>query len=62
MEHIAHRDSPEDLVRKGRDIGRRVLARAVSQHLEDRVINNGRKTMVFGGVTPHNPDAKLSSG
>jgi formyltetrahydrofolate deformylase len=34
-------------VRKGRDIERRVLARAMRQHLEDRVILNARKTVVF---------------
>jgi len=34
-------------VRKGRDIERRVLARAIRCHLEDRVILNGRKTVVF---------------
>jgi len=47
VERISHRDAPEDLVRKGRDIERRVLARAVRYHLEDRVILNGRKTVVF---------------
>ena len=47
VERISHRDTPEDLVRKGRDIERRVLARAVRHHLEDRVILNGRKTVVF---------------
>lgn len=47
VERISHRDKPEDLVRKGRDIERRVLARAVRYHLEDRVILNGRKTVVF---------------
>lgn len=47
VERISHRDTPEDLVRKGRDIERRVLARAVLNHLEDRVILNGRKTVVF---------------
>src|SRR5205085_4372797 len=46
VERISHRDSPEDLVRKGRDIERRVLARAVRYHLEDRVLLNGRKTVV----------------
>ena len=35
------------LVRKGRDIERRVLARAIRYHLADRVILNGRKTVVF---------------
>jgi formyltetrahydrofolate deformylase len=34
-------------VRKGRDIERRVLARAVRYHLEDRVILNGKKAVVF---------------
>jgi formyltetrahydrofolate deformylase len=47
VERISHRDTPEDLSRKGRDIERRVLARAVRHHLEDRVILNGRKTVVF---------------
>ena len=47
VERISHRDTPNDLVRKGRDIERRVLARAVRHHLEDRVILNGRKTVVF---------------
>jgi formyltetrahydrofolate deformylase len=47
VERISHRDTPDDLVRKGRDIERRVLARAISYHLEDRVIPNGRRTVVF---------------
>jgi formyltetrahydrofolate deformylase len=47
VERITHRDTPDDLVRKGRDIERRVLARAVRYHLEDRVLLNGRKTVVF---------------
>jgi formyltetrahydrofolate deformylase len=47
VEPISHRDTPDDLVRKGRDIERRVLARAVRDHLEDRVLLNGRKTVVF---------------
>ena len=47
VERISHRDSPDDLVRKGRDIERRVLARAVRMHLEDRVIMNARRTVVF---------------
>jgi formyltetrahydrofolate deformylase len=49
VEHITHRDTPEDLVRKGRDIERRVLARALSHHLEDRVLINRGKTVVFAG-------------
>ena len=47
VERISHRDTPEDLVRKGRDIERRVLARAVRHHVEDRVLVNGSKTVVF---------------
>jgi formyltetrahydrofolate deformylase len=47
VEWISHRETPEDLSRKGRDIERRVLARAMRHHLEDRVILNGRKTVVF---------------
>jgi formyltetrahydrofolate deformylase len=47
VEPITHRDTPDDLVRKGRDIERRVLARAVRQHLEDRILLNGSKTVVF---------------
>ena len=47
VERISHRDAPEDLVRKGSDIERRVLARAMRYHLEDRVILNGLKTVVF---------------
>lgn len=47
VEPISHRDTPEDLVRKGRDVERRVLARAVHHFLEDRVFLNGNKTVVF---------------
>jgi formyltetrahydrofolate deformylase len=43
----SHRDSPEDLVRKGRDVERSVLARAVRWHLDDRVLVYGNKTVVF---------------
>ncbi len=47
VERISHRDTPDDLVRKGRDIERRVLARAVRMHLQDRVLLNGNRTVVF---------------
>lgn len=47
VERISHRDTPDDLIRKGRDIERRVLARALRYRLEDRVLLNGRKTVVF---------------
>jgi formyltetrahydrofolate deformylase len=47
VERINHFATPDDLVRKGRDIERRVLARALTWHLEDRVFQNGRRTVVF---------------
>ena len=47
VERISHSDTAEDLVRKGRDIERRVLSRAVGLHLDGRVILNGDKTVVF---------------
>jgi formyltetrahydrofolate deformylase len=47
VEPISHRDTPEQLVRKGKDIERRVLAAAVQAHLQDRVLLNGNKTIVF---------------
>ena len=47
VEHITHADTPEDLIRKGRNIEQRVLARAVSYHLQSRVLLNGSKTVVF---------------
>jgi formyltetrahydrofolate deformylase len=47
VERVAHHDTPETLVRKGRDIERRVLSRAVAWHLDGRVILNGCKTVVF---------------
>ena len=42
-----HRDTVEDLVRKGRDVERRVLAEAVRLHIEDRVLVYNNKTIVF---------------
>jgi soluble lytic murein transglycosylase-like protein len=45
--HAQANGVPEALVRKGRDIERRVLARAVRYHLENRVLLNGRTTVVF---------------
>jgi len=47
VERISHQDQPDDLVRKGRDIERRVLSRAVHWHIEGRVILNGVRTVVF---------------
>jgi formyltetrahydrofolate deformylase len=44
---VSHRDEVEDLKRIGRDIERLVLARAVQAHLDDRVLLDGDRTIVF---------------
>lgn len=44
---ISHRDSVKDLIRRGRDLERIVLANAVSYHAEHRILVNGKKTIVF---------------
>lgn len=47
MVRVSHRDAVSDLVQKGRDVERVVLARAVKWHLEERVLQNGERTVVF---------------
>jgi formyltetrahydrofolate deformylase len=44
---VSHRDEVDDLMRIGRDIERLVLARAVKAHVEDRVLLDGDRTVVF---------------
>jgi formyltetrahydrofolate deformylase len=44
---VSHRDSVEDLVRKGRDLEKVVLARAVRLHLMHKVLTYGNKTVIF---------------
>lgn len=44
---VTHRETPDSLVRLGRDVERQVLARAVKAHVEDRVLVEGNKTVVF---------------
>lgn len=44
---ITHRDTIDDLVRKGRDLEKFVLARAIRYHVEHRVLVYGNKTVVF---------------
>ena len=44
---ISHKDSLDDLIRKGRDLERLVLARAIRLHLQDRILVYGNKTVVF---------------
>jgi formyltetrahydrofolate deformylase len=45
---VSHRDGVDELVRKGRDLERRTLTRAVRLHLERRVLISGNRTIVFG--------------
>lgn len=45
--HVSHRDNVDDMVRIGREVERRVLAKAVRWHLEDRVLVDGNRTVVF---------------
>ena len=47
IERVSHRDDAEALARIGRDIERVVLARAVKWHLEDRILVDGNRTVVF---------------
>ena len=49
VEPITHAESADDLVAKGRDVERRVLAKAVGAYLQDRVFRNGDRTVVFEG-------------
>ncbi|HEY3488413.1 MAG TPA: formyltetrahydrofolate deformylase, partial [Gammaproteobacteria bacterium] len=44
---VSHKDSVEDLVRKGRDLEKLVLARAVWHHLQHKILVYGNKTVVF---------------
>ena len=44
---VSHRDTVEDLIRRGRDLEKVVLSRAVRAHVENRVLVYGNKTVVF---------------
>ena len=45
--HISHKDSVEDLVRKGRDIEKVVLSRAIWYHVNRRILSYGNRTIIF---------------
>jgi formyltetrahydrofolate deformylase len=45
---VDHTDSPAEMARRGRDIERSVLARGLMAHLQDRVLRDGLRTVVFG--------------
>jgi formyltetrahydrofolate deformylase len=47
VREVSHHDSVADLKRKGRDLERMVLARAVRRHVEDRILVSQNKTVVF---------------
>jgi len=47
VERVGHQDTPRAMIQKGRDIERRVLSRAVAWYLEDRILLNKNKTVVF---------------
>ena len=47
VERISHEDDPDDMKQLGKEIERRVLTRAVKAYLENRIINYGRRTVVF---------------
>ena len=44
---ISHKDTLDDLIHKGRDLERLVLARALQYHVEHRILVMGRKTIIF---------------
>ena len=45
--HVSHKDSVEDLVRKGRDIEKVVLSRAIWYHVNRRILSYGNRTIIF---------------
>lgn len=44
---MSHRDNVEDLMRKGRELERRALAKAVRWHIEGRILTYKNKTVIF---------------
>jgi formyltetrahydrofolate deformylase len=47
IDRISHRDQVEDLIKKGRDLERMVLSRAVRWHIENRILLYANKTVIF---------------
>lgn len=45
--HISHKDSPKDLIKKGKDLEKLVLSRAVELHLDRKILVSQNKTVVF---------------
>jgi formyltetrahydrofolate deformylase len=46
--HVTHRDDVADLIRKGKDVEKIVLARAITAHVGHRILVHGNRTVVFG--------------
>lgn len=44
---ISHKDTIKDLIRKGRDLERRILVQALMYHMEHRILVHGKKTIIF---------------
>ena len=44
---ITHKDDVEDLIEKGRDLEKMVLSRAVRWHVENRILLDGNRTVIF---------------
>ena len=44
---ITHKDTPESLVLKGRDLEKIVLSRAVKKHIERKILTYHNKTIIF---------------
>ena len=47
VERVSHRDTVDELVKKGRDVEKVVLSRAVRWHIENRILLYGNKTVIF---------------
>lgn len=47
MARISHRDALDDLIQKGRDLEKVVLSRAVRWHVENRILEYAKKTVIF---------------
>lgn len=50
---ITHKDTVEDLVKKGRDLEKIVLSRAVEKHIQRKILTYGNKTVVFSSGQTH---------
>jgi formyltetrahydrofolate deformylase len=58
---VSHRDGLEDLIQKGRDLEKVVLARAVRWHLDHRVLVYSEKTVVFDSKVKRSPSVTVGS-